>query len=83
MRAGKRILAVSENFGTVAQCGCGSVHVTVGPVSVALDSDTLQKLHRLLGAAIQRIESDQLTETESVYEHSSRLALRRVVKLKY
>jgi hypothetical protein len=83
MCAGKRILAVSENFGTVVQCGCGSVHVTVGPVSVALDSETLQKLHRLLGAAIQRIESDELTETESVYEHSSHLALRRVVKLKH
>jgi hypothetical protein len=26
MCAGKRMLAVSENFGAVAQCGCGSVH---------------------------------------------------------
>jgi len=83
MCAGKRMLAISENFGAVAQCGCGSVHVTVGPVSVALDSDTLQKLHRLLGAAIQRIESDELTQPESIYDHSSHLALRRVVKLKH
>jgi hypothetical protein len=83
MCAGKRMLAISENFGTVAQCGCGSVHITVGPVSVALDADTLQKLHPLLGAAIQRIESDELTQPESIFDHSSHLALRRVVKLKH
>jgi len=36
MCAGTRVLANRENFGDVVECGCGTIHVTVGPVTIAL-----------------------------------------------
>lgn len=61
MCAGKGLLAVDENFGHVAQCGCGTLHVSVGPVSVALDAKALRRLHELLA----RRSSDWIQEPRS------------------
>lgn len=84
----KGFLAVQENFGHVAECGCGTLHVTVGPVSLSLDSQALRRLHEMLGNAIAQMESDsrsnrELTEHKSLLMHSSHLALRKVMKLKH
>ncbi len=83
MCAGKDLLAVYENFGHVAECGCGSIHVTVGPLSVALDSHALRRLHELLGAAIEKLDSAELVQPESLFRHSSHFALRKVMKIKH
>lgn len=85
MCAGKGLLAVQENFGHVAECGCGTLHVTVGPVSMALDAKALRRLHELLGAAIARLDSeaDELEQPKPLFMHASHLALKKVMKLKH
>lgn len=85
MCAGKGLLAVQENFGHVAECGCGTLHITVGPVTVALDPRALRRLHEMLGAAIERLhsEADQLEQPKPLLMHSSHLALRKVMKIKH
>jgi hypothetical protein len=81
MCGNSKVLAVLDNFGAVTQCGCGSIHLSVGPVSVAVDSATLRKLHQMLEAALEHADSDDLRQLTSA-EHSH-LAVRRVVKLKH
>jgi uncharacterized protein YunC (DUF1805 family) len=85
MCAGKGLLAVQENFGHVAECGCGTLHVTVGPVSVALDAKALRRLHELLAAAIERLDSEgeELAQPKPLVMHSSHLALRKVLRIKH
>lgn len=85
MCVGNALLAVEENFGHVAECGCGTLHVTVGPVSVALDSRALRRLHEMLGAAIARLHStpDELDRSNALLVHASHLALRKVMKIKH
>jgi hypothetical protein len=51
------LLAVQENFGHVAECNCGTLHVTVGPMTVSLDTQALRRLHDMLGNAIDRLDS--------------------------
>jgi hypothetical protein len=58
MCSAKGLLAVQDNFGHVAECACGTLHVTVGPMRVALDGKALRRLHELLGTAIEKLESD-------------------------
>ena len=84
MCTGKGLLAVQENFGHVAVCGCGTLHVTVGPVSVALDAKALRRLHELLAAAIERLDSEaeELEQPKPLVMHSSHLALRKVLRIK-
>jgi hypothetical protein len=53
----KLLLAAEEDFGNVSECDCGTVHVTVGPVSVALSAHALRRLEGLLAAALQRLSS--------------------------
>jgi hypothetical protein len=85
MCAGKGFLAVRENFGHVAECDCGTIHLTIGPVSVALDTESLRRLHGMLGAAIERLDSapNERTQSKPVLMHSSHLALKKVMKLKH
>ena len=89
MCAGKGILAQVENFGHVAECGCGAVHVTVGPVTVALDSNALRRLHELLGEAIDRQEASWAEPTvsasapDSAHFGASHLALKKGLKIKH
>ena len=83
MCTGKRQLAVQENFGKVTGCECGTVHVTVGPVSVALDLNSLHRLHRLLGAALRQANSEEPGQMESMFFHSGYLESKKVVKLKH
>jgi hypothetical protein len=85
MCTAKGFLAVQENFGHVAECNCGTLHVTFGPVSYALDSEALRRLHELLGAAIQRLDSapDKLSQPKPILPHFSHLAMRRVMKIKH
>jgi hypothetical protein len=78
----KGLLAVQDNFGCVAECGCGTLHVTVGPVSVAVDAQALRRLHELLGAAIEKLESAELASRDHLNWRSSHLALRKVLKIK-
>jgi hypothetical protein len=79
----KGLLAVEENFGCVAECGCGTLHVTVGPVSVAVDAQALRRLHELLGAAIDKLNSAEFLTSENLGWQSSHLALRKVLKIKH
>jgi len=88
MCSSRGFLTVQENFGHVAECGCGTLHVTVGPVSLSLDGDALRRLHEMLGNAISQLESESqhhqgATEPRSPLLHSSHFALRKVVKLKH
>ena len=79
------LLAVQDNFGHVAQCECGTLHVTVGPMSVALDAKALRRLHELIGTAIENLESDseELSQPKSVLPHFSHLSMRKVMKIKH
>jgi hypothetical protein len=79
----KGLLALEENFGSVAECGCGTLHVTVGPVSVAVDAQALRRLHELLGAAIDKLNSAEFLTPENRSWQSSHLALRKVLKIKH
>jgi len=85
MCEGKYMLAVEENFGHVMECGCGTLHVNVGPFSVALERRSLRKLHEMLGAAIARMDSacDEINQPERSMAHASHLELRKVIKLKH
>ena len=51
----KRLLAAEQQCGCVTLCDCGTVHLTVGIASLALDEKTLRQLHRLLGAALKQL----------------------------
>ena len=85
MCAEKGLLTLLENFGHVAECECGTIHVSVGPVSVALDSQAHRRLHGMLGSAIERLDhkAEELLRREPLWTHSSHLALRKVVKIKH
>jgi hypothetical protein len=83
MCTGNRMLAVQENFGKIAACDCGAIHVTIGPVSVALDPQTLRKLNDLIGAAVRATDEEQRSQPESFFSHSTHLALKKVMKLKH
>jgi len=81
------MLAMRENFGHVVECGCGTVHVTIGPVTVALDSESLRKLHNMLGQAIESVERNEigaeLPEAKPLLAHGSHLAIKKVLKIKH
>lgn len=79
----KGLLAVEENFGCVAECGCGTLHVTVGPVSVAVDGQALRRLHELLGAAIAKLNSAEFITPQNINWPSSHLSVRKVVRIKH
>ncbi|HXT74789.1 MAG TPA: hypothetical protein VN780_00735 [Candidatus Eisenbacteria bacterium] len=85
MCTAKGMLAAQDNFGHVAQCDCGTVHVTVGPVSVALDTQALRRLRDLVGAAIEKIDSaaEAPEQPKPILPHLSHLAMRKVMKLKH
>jgi hypothetical protein len=85
MCTGKGLLAVQENFGMVAECDCGTIHVTVGPVSIALDSHALRQLHGMVGSAIERLDSASLESPKhrTTLTHSSHLALTKILKIKH
>jgi hypothetical protein len=85
MCAEKGLLTLFENFGHVAECECGTIHVSVGTVSVALDSHALRRLHGMLGSAIERLDHQvrELTKNEPLLVHSSHLALKKVMKIKH
>ena len=85
MCSAKGMLAVQDNFGHVAECDCGTVHVTVGPVSVALDAQALRRLRDLLGVAIEKLDAapNELSEPKPILPHFSHLVMRKVMKLKH
>ena len=83
MCAGTELLVVYENFGQVVACDCGSIHVTVGPVSVALDGHALRRLHNLVGAAVEKLNFEKHPSSPASFPHSSHLALRKVMKIKH
>jgi hypothetical protein len=78
------ILAVRDNFGHVVECGCGTIHMTIGPVTVSLDSKSLRTLHEMLGTAIENenMSIGILEEAEPLL-HSTHFAIKKVVKLKH
>lgn len=78
------MLAGRENFGHVVECGCGTIHVTVGPVSLALDEKALRNLHEMLAQAIANLDTigADLPELPPLFEHTTPLAMRTVLKLK-
>ncbi|HTQ97416.1 MAG TPA: hypothetical protein VMH89_11460 [Candidatus Acidoferrum sp.] len=85
MCEGKGMLANRENFGHIVECGCGSIHVTIGPVSVALDSQALRTLHEMIGQAIehQDTSAEESAHRHPLLMHSSHLAVKKVMRLKH
>ena len=86
MCTGNRLLVRLENFGHVMECGCGTLHVGVGPVSVALDAGSLRKLHSMLEEALTRLEAgpeEVLPPSDGLLVHGSHFELRKVVKFKH
>ena len=78
------ILAIRDNFGHVVECGCGTIHMTIGPVTVSLDSGSLRTLHEMLGQAIKNVDvSVGLLEEPEPLLHSTHLALKKVMKIKH
>ena len=71
----KRLLASEKDFGHVAECDCGTIHVTVGPVSVALNQNALRRLRDLLTSAAERLpaSSGSTGFPEEKQEDSSRV----------
>jgi len=85
MCKGTGVLALRDNFGHVVECGCGTIHVTVGPVTLALDPHALRTLYEMLGQAIDAEETNkhQLSDPEPFLMHASHLAVRKVLKVKH
>ncbi len=86
MCTGNRLLVVEENFGHVMECGCGTLHVGVGPVSVALDAASLRKLQEMLSVALMRLAAlphEMEMSDGNVAVHSSHFELRKVVKFRH
>lgn len=83
MCTGKGLLAIQENFGHVAECECGTIHLSVGPLSMALDTEALRRLHGLIGEAIERMDSQELAPPQPLFLHSPHLALKKVLKIKH
>ncbi|HTQ60473.1 MAG TPA: hypothetical protein VMI32_09635 [Candidatus Solibacter sp.] len=85
MCRGTGLLATRENFGHIVECGCGTIHLTIGPVTVALDARSLRSLHKMVGQALERMDSlpGELPKPDALTMHESHLAIRKVVKLKY
>lgn len=52
MRTTKQLLAVEPQFGYVTRCDCGTLHLTVGVVNLALNHQALRRVHRLHGVAL-------------------------------
>jgi len=69
------MLAVEEDFGHVAECDCGTIHLTVGAISVALSVEALRRLERLLAAAHTRLASppERAAESSEIVAHAPRL----------
>jgi hypothetical protein len=51
----KKLLAVEQQFGCVTRCDCGTIHLTVGVVSLALDQEALGRIYQLVGAALKQL----------------------------
>jgi len=85
MCKGTGILAMRENFGHVVQCGCGTLHVTIGPVTVAFDAQALRSLQEMVGQALDALEINQheLSDSEPFLMHASHLSVRKVLKMKH
>lgn len=60
-----RVLALEDKFGTVAECDCGTLHLTVGSVSVALDEEALKRLHALLSGALKQLAARPETQAQN------------------
>ena len=71
----KWMVAVEDGFGVVAECHCGTLHLSVGPVSVALDREGLERLHSLTEVALRQLASTPEPELPShdIPVHHSRL----------
>ena len=63
----KKLLAAEQQFGCVIQCDCGTLHLTVGVVSLGLDREALRRMHLLIGTALKHLpespdEAAQITQ---------------------
>jgi hypothetical protein len=63
----KTLLAADQQFGFVTQCDCGTLHLTVGVVSLGLDREALRRIHRLIDVALKQLpespdEAAQITQ---------------------
>ncbi|HUI52153.1 MAG TPA: hypothetical protein VLX60_10230 [Terriglobales bacterium] len=85
MRKANEILAMRDNFGQVAKCCYGAVHVTIGPITVSLDQAALRTLHDMLSEAIEKEDTgvEELEHPGASLLHAPHLALRKVMKLKH
>lgn len=62
MCTSKRFIAIDKNVGSVTECECGTIHLTMGVVSLALNAAMLQRLHELIGTALDTLASDSEAE---------------------
>jgi len=53
----RRVVAEGE-VTRVERCDCGSCHLTVGPVTLALHPTALAELHRTLGRALGALAAE-------------------------
>lgn len=73
-RVGKTILAQGP-FCKVEGCACGTMHVSIGPLTVRLQPDVVESVWSTLGAALRfagRADADEHTPNHSIpREHLS------------
>ena len=50
---GARKLAEREGFGCVYECGCGTVHIAIGPVELKLTREGIAQVHAMLCEATE------------------------------
>jgi len=85
MCRGTGVLAMRDNFGHVMECGCGTLHVTVGPVTLAVDARALRTLYDMLGEAISTTDTAdvEIHRSQQLPVHTSHLAVKKVLKVKH
>lgn len=52
----RRTLATSEGC-KVEECDCGTLHLTLGPVTLRLEREAVKDLHGTLASALERLDA--------------------------
>jgi hypothetical protein len=73
MSCSKKVLASHGKFGCVYECGCGTIHVSVGPVDLKFTRASLLEMYAMLAEAAQELEprSEGEGQTEDIFFDSS------------
>jgi hypothetical protein len=66
----KKMLASRGKFGCVYECGCGTVHVAVGPVDLKFNPESLLETYEMLGEAIEQLKQEMAPRSISLWRCS-------------